>query len=103
MYQVVAPAYQAAFARWLDYKDELRQQYRTVTTMRVCYERLVELSGHDPARAMAVVDQSIIAGWRGLFPLHRGVSGGPERLRHDQIGVVLRNDCYEKFKDVKGW
>lgn len=102
MDSLVPAAYRKAFGRWLDYKDEMGQPYRSATTMQVCVDRLVQLSGHDPVRALAVVDQSIIAGWRGLFPLHGGVSGG-EVLRHDQIGVVLRNDSYEKFKDVKGW
>lgn len=102
MTDLVPQPYRAAFGRWLDYKDELGQQYRSAATLRVCADRLVQLAGHDPVRAMQVVDQSIVAGWRGLFPLHSGVAGG-ETVRPDEIGVVLRNDSYDKFKDVKGW
>lgn len=53
---------------WLDYKKSKRQGYKPASLPKV-WKQLIELSNNDPRIAQMVVDQSIAAGWQGLFPL----------------------------------
>ncbi len=57
------------FTEWLDYKRERRESYKSLRSLRVCYNRLLTLSGGDPAVARQVVERSIAANYKGLFPL----------------------------------
>ena len=66
---VVAPEYEAAFTAWLEYKHQRKQTYKSDASLKVCYNKLVKLSGNNPDIAMAIVEQSMANNWAGLFPL----------------------------------
>ena len=55
--------------KWLSYKIELGDPYKTVSGAKTQYNHLVTLSGRDPEKAMKIVDQSIAGEWKGLFAL----------------------------------
>ncbi len=57
------------FTEWLDYKRERHESYKSLRSLRVCYNRLLSLSGGDPEVARQVVERSIAANYKGLFPL----------------------------------
>lgn len=69
----VEPAFQPIVADWLAYKSERGQTYRQ-KGFRACYERLLNLSGRDPATARKIVGQSMANNWAGLFELKRTIS-----------------------------
>lgn len=69
----VEPAFQPIVADWLAYKSERGQTYRQ-KGFEACYERLLNLSGRDPAIARKVVGQSMANNWAGLFELKRTIS-----------------------------
>ena len=63
--------YFGIMCQWLEYKREIKKQYKSCKTVKVCYDRLVKLSGGDADVAEAIVEQSIGNGYQGLFPLKR--------------------------------
>lgn len=66
---VVAPEFETAFSTWLEYKHQRKQTYKSDASLKVCYNKLVKLSGNNPDIAMAIVEQSMANNWAGLFPL----------------------------------
>lgn len=66
----VAPELAAAFEAWIDYKaSEFNYKYKSESSLRAAYNRLVTLSGSDPQIAMKIVEQSMAHAWKGLFEL----------------------------------
>lgn len=66
----VAPELAAAFKAWIDYKaSEFNYKYKSESSLRAAYNRLVTLSGSDPQIAMKIVEQSMAHAWKGLFEL----------------------------------
>jgi len=58
-----------AWEKWLKFKDELKDPYKTTTGMQTQYAHLVKISGNDPDVALKIVEKSIRKEWKGLFPL----------------------------------
>jgi hypothetical protein len=57
------------FYDWLEYKGKRREKYKTQKTLEMCYDRLKEFSGNDPATAGQIVRQSMANNWAGIFGL----------------------------------
>lgn len=54
---------------WLDYKDEIKKQYKTQRGANSQYNSLVKYANNNPILANAIVKQSIEHSWDGLFAL----------------------------------
>ena len=52
---------------WLQYKDEIKKQYNTLRGAKTAYSHLLNLSAGDIEKARAIIDQSIMRNWDGLF------------------------------------
>lgn len=65
----VSPEYAEAFTTWLEYKRERRESYKSDKSLRMAYSKLLQLSGNDPFKANAIVQQSMANNWAGLFEL----------------------------------
>lgn len=60
--------FREAFFSWLEYKRADQSfKYKSDRSIKTCYNKLVELSGNDPHKAMLLVEQSIANGWKGFF------------------------------------
>lgn len=68
-YQYVLPEFKETFFEWLEYKKERRESYKTEKSTKLCYDKLVKLSGNDPYTARQIVEQSMANNWSGLFEL----------------------------------
>lgn len=55
--------------RWLEYKRARGQTYKSEASIKTCYKKLLEMSGDDPVKAEAIVENSIANNYAGLFPL----------------------------------
>lgn len=53
---------------WLAYKKERGESYKP-RGLKSCYSKLVTLSGSDPTRARAIIEQSMSNNYSGLFKL----------------------------------
>ena len=71
----ISGEYRDVFAKWIAYKAERKEKYKTQDSLRECYERLKALSGNNPGTAMAIVNQSMANNWAGLFELKQSKNG----------------------------
>ena len=55
--------------KWLEYKRARGQTYKSETSIKTCYKKLLEMSGGDPVKAEAIVENSIANNYAGIFPL----------------------------------
>jgi hypothetical protein len=54
---------------WLDYKDEIKKQYKTQRGANSQYNSLVKYANNNPILANAIVKNSIEHSWDGIFAL----------------------------------
>lgn len=64
----VPDEYQDIFRYWLSYKKERGQTYKQ-SGAEGCFRKLVKMSGNNPQKALAIIEQSIANNWAGLFEL----------------------------------
>ena len=67
------------FSKWLEYKRQRKQTYKSDASLRACYNKIVRLAGGDPAVAMAIVEQSMANNWAGLFELKTDNDNGDKQ------------------------
>lgn len=96
----VSPEYAETFTAWLEYKRERRESYKSGKSLKAAYSKLLQLSGNDPAKASAIVEQSMANNWAGLFEL-KIPSYGNSGTR---TGVVLADNSTGKYdNDDEKW
>lgn len=63
-----APEFYPQWERWVNYKrDEFSDRYKTITSEQTAFNRLVNIAGGDPDKAIQIIDYSIAQHWKGLF------------------------------------
>lgn len=55
--------------KWVNYKKERRETYKTQSSIKQCFNHLLTLSNGNIKVADAIINQSIANNWSGLFPL----------------------------------
>lgn len=70
------------FKNWLDYKREIKNGYKSVKSVELCYKKLLKLSNGYPEIAKSVVEQSISNNWKGLFELKEENNGNENRTNN---------------------
>ena len=65
----IAPEFEDVFNIWLEYKHQRRESYKSEMSLKMCYNKLLNLSNGDPFIAGLIVEQSIANNWAGLFAL----------------------------------
>lgn len=100
----VAPEYAEIWRRFVQYRKELKKPYKSESSERIAYNKMVEMSNNDPAIAKDMVERTILGQWQGLYPRdnHGTKSAVPadtaatraqsrDRLRTLATGVVSRS------------
>ena len=54
---------------WLDYKDEIKKQYKTQRGAKSAFSQLKNLSNGDERKAKAILEQSYRKSWDGFFDI----------------------------------
>ncbi|MBO4787075.1 MAG: hypothetical protein J5510_08410 [Prevotella sp.] len=88
------------FAVWLRYKhDELKFTYKTQSSLEICYRDLKAKSGGDNNIAMAIVEQSVANGWKGLFKIKQNYNGRQYQQQDDD--ERLARDAAQLIADIE--
>lgn len=61
--------YASIWQEWLDYKKEIKKQYKTQRGAESQYKVLIKYANNNPILANAIVKISIEHSWDGIFPL----------------------------------
>ena len=64
---------------WIAYKKERHESYKP-RGFKTFYKRLCELSGNDPQKAMAIIEQSMANNYAGIFELKQNNNYGRETI-----------------------
>ena len=80
---------------WLEYKRERGESYKP-KGFSSFYNKLLELSNHNPDVARKIVEQSKSNNYAGVFALKKTDDSFP-------LGFIMRDNDPDRFKDVKGW
>ena len=91
--QFLSMAWREPMTVWLEYKRSRRESYRSESGARKCLSLLRNLSGEDPAVAVAIIDRSIANNWAGLFPLQ---PAQPARGQHP--GQIIHPATDERIR-----
>ena len=73
------PEWRGLFARWLKYKQDINDSYKSEDSLKMALEKLKKMSGSDISVATEIVENSIANNWRGLFPLKNIYNNGINR------------------------
>ena len=68
-FSYVDAPYADIWQEWLDYKKEIKKQYKTQRGAESQYKVLIKYANNNPILANAIVKISIEHSWDGLFPL----------------------------------
>lgn len=83
-YEFVSPEYKETFEDWLEYKKQRKEAYKTEKSVKLCYDKLVKLSGECPLVAQQIVEQSMANNWAGLFELKKENQYGNNRTNYSK-------------------
>lgn len=67
----VHPDFLGVFIGWLEYKKERKEKYKSVKSLKICYDNLVRLSGSNLSIAAEIINQSIGCNYAGIFELKK--------------------------------
>lgn len=63
------PEWRGLFARWLKYKQDINDSYKSEDSLKTALGKLKKMSGGDISVATEIVENSIANNWRGLFSI----------------------------------
>lgn len=105
--------YMSTFTEWLEYKAERKEKYKTESSLKACYNRLLKLSGDNPQIAAEIVQQSIANNYAGLFEYKEMRTQKPkpktqEEINREKLNMPILNDDGDLpdgtfFKNGKRW
>jgi len=80
------PGFQEKWNEWIDYRVEIRKPLRDTT-----FRKQMQFLDEHRAEAVAILEQSMVNGWQGLFPLKNGKPNGamPKTSAHDRSMAAL--------------
>lgn len=68
-YEFIKPEYKEIFIKWMEYKVERKEKYKSIKSEKMFYNELVKLSNDSPELAEKIVNKSIGNNWAGIFEL----------------------------------
>lgn len=67
----VAHEFADIWHKFMEYRKEIKKPYRSESSERTAYNKMVEMSNNDPATARDMVERTILGQWQGLFPIDK--------------------------------
>lgn len=63
----VGEEYREIWQRFIEYRKEIKKPYRSESSERTAYFKMVEMAGGDPKIAKDMIERSILGQWQGLY------------------------------------
>lgn len=77
----VSPEYADIWRKFILYRKEIKKPYKSESSERIAYNKMVEMSGNNPDAARDMVERTILGQWQGLFPINNGTRQSSNNLR----------------------
>lgn len=85
------PEWRGLFARWLKYKQDINDSYKSEDSLKTALGKLKKMSGGDISVATEIVENSIANNWRGLFSIKSNTYNN---------GINRNSEIYEVYAPV---
>jgi len=72
-YAFAKPEFLKPFSRWIDYKADRRENYKTNESLETCYNKLIKYSKNNPVTAELIIESSIGNNYAGFFEPRNGL------------------------------
>lgn len=66
-FEFISPDFKTIFLRWLNYKNERKEKYKSDDSLKTCYKKLVRFSNNNPVVAEKIIDDAIGNNYAGFF------------------------------------
>lgn len=99
----VDPMFEDPFNTWLDYKKrQFKFTYKTERSLRAAYSDLVKLSDGRPDVAVAIVEQAMSNGWKGLYPLKQNGTENyhTQKMQSDTRRAGQSNELAKRLREA---
>ena len=95
-YSFIEEHLEDVFFEWLQYKRERKENYKTQSSVKRCYNDIKKFSKNSALTVRKMIEESMRNNWAGIFPL---------RERSDGLcyGKILHGDRDEIIGNSKGW
>lgn len=95
-------AFEPAIRRWLEYKAEIKDAYKSQQSVDTMARNLWKLAREKPTIAMQIVEQSIGNNWKGLFELKNGNehAGGTSKNTNSGFSDEYKADILRRMGAV---
>lgn len=67
--EYIHPDFLESFEKWMIYKIERKESYKSESSKKLFYDKLIKLSNSNPITAKDIIEQSIANNWAGIFEL----------------------------------
>ena len=104
-----AEEFKETFEVWLKYKRERGQTYKSETSLKTCYDKLIRLSNNNPQLAKQIIEDAIASNYAGFFEAKGGLRNPPPPATPPQKeipkGLTKPAEDYtiENFQNTKDW
>lgn len=102
----VAPEYREIWQRFIEYRKEIKKPYKSESSERIAYNKMVEMSGNDPAVAKDMVERSILGQWQGLYKDNsngnRNNNAQQQSQQRSGRGQNRNPDAYDLAREILG-
>jgi uncharacterized protein YdaU (DUF1376 family) len=68
-YSFVKEEFKKCFFKWMQYKTDRKEKYKSLESEKSFYNKLITLSDNKPNIASLIIEQSIANNWAGVFEL----------------------------------
>lgn len=98
--------FSSLFKKWMQYRRDINKPFVANSSLKKCYNQLLNFSNNDPKKADQIIDRSIANGWMGLFPLpnysakNQHISASETAMN---TGVLLKDNSFDKYDNDKTW
>ncbi|PRY51502.1 uncharacterized protein DUF4373 [Arcticibacter pallidicorallinus] len=98
-FSFIDPDFKPLFMRWIDFRKQLKKNFKNQKMLEQNYSHLMKLSGGDLKQATLIVDYSISNQYQGLFEIKKTYAAGTQnRTNFAAIGDKKLIDGREPFR-----
>lgn len=94
-------AFLPVFQDWLKYKKGRGERYKSDTSLKTCYNRMIKDSGNEPEIAILMIDYAISNNWAGFVKLHKNQMPGNNKANAGKAETLINqyDKLSKKFDD----
>ncbi len=96
----VSPEYTDIWKKFIQYRKEIKKPYKSESSERTAYNKMVEMAGGDPVKARDMVDRAILGQWQGLYANKERPSATANKpvVNLDKVdeSTAQRNELYNR-------